>query len=174
MDADQNQRLLNLKAQQQTGELIYCPRCGQENMKPILTHNALSRMVDLYVCDDCGIAEAMLDLMHNPLPLSQWTAFADRQVQLDFKVLTMAEITGRIVNKHVPVLTQIFEAWNAADPGTDFSIYQQQAQQACPGLYELRQDPFCAVYKAQDGKILLRFRMLEGKSQVAIDYLAGC
>lgn len=173
MSQDLNPRLLDLRAQQQSGELIYCPRCGQESMKPVLEHNALSRMVDLYVCDDCGIAEAMLDLMRNPLPLAQWAAFDDKQVQLDFKALSMAEMTGRIVNKQVPLLTQIFEAWSAAGPQMDFSRYQAQAQQACPGLYELRRDPFCAVYKAQDGKVLIRFRMQDGQSQVAMDYLAG-
>ena len=32
-----------------------CPRCGEDWMKELAT-NALSRVADVYVCDDCGTA----------------------------------------------------------------------------------------------------------------------
>ena len=69
-----NQLLLDLKARQQTGEHMPCPRCGMDTMKPALHTNALSRHADLYICDKCGTAEALLDFMNNPLPLSCWAA----------------------------------------------------------------------------------------------------
>ena len=63
--------LLDLKARQEAGEKMPCPRCGRDTMKPDLHTNALSRHADgIYVCDDCGTAEAMLDFMRNP---SRWS-----------------------------------------------------------------------------------------------------
>ena len=46
-------RLLDLKARQDAGEQMICPRCGRNILKTPLTHNALSRHADLYVCDEC-------------------------------------------------------------------------------------------------------------------------
>ena len=69
--------LLDLKARQDAGEQMLCPRCGRNILKAPLTHNALSRHADLYVCDECGMTEAMLDMMRNPLPLEQWAVFQD-------------------------------------------------------------------------------------------------
>ena len=60
-----DQLLLDLKARQQAGEHMPCPRCGKDTMKPELHTNALSRHADLYVCDQCGTAEAMLAFMNN-------------------------------------------------------------------------------------------------------------
>ena len=69
--------LLDLKARQDAGEQMLCPRCGRNILKAPLAHNALSRHADLYVCDECGMTEAMLDMMRNPLPLEQWAVFQD-------------------------------------------------------------------------------------------------
>ena len=74
--------LLDLKARQEAGEKMPCPRCGRDTMKPDLHTNALSRHADgIYVCDDCGTAEAMLDFMRNPLPLECWAQFRDVKPQ---------------------------------------------------------------------------------------------
>jgi predicted RNA-binding Zn-ribbon protein involved in translation (DUF1610 family) len=71
MSKNIQEALLDLKARQEAGEKMPCPRCGRDTMKPDLHTNALSRHADgIYVCDDCGTAEAMLDFMRNPLPLS--------------------------------------------------------------------------------------------------------
>ncbi len=61
------QTLLDLKARQLQGEHMDCPRCGRDSMNPEIHRNATSRHADLYVCDDCGTAEALLDMMHAPL-----------------------------------------------------------------------------------------------------------
>ena len=43
-------RLDDLRARQQAGEHMRCPRCGQDTMKPDLKTNALSRHVeDVYI-----------------------------------------------------------------------------------------------------------------------------
>lgn len=68
-------RLLDLKARQEAGEHMMCPRCGRDAMKAPVHTNALSRTADVYVCDACGTAEAMLAFMKQDYPLHLWAAF---------------------------------------------------------------------------------------------------
>ncbi len=98
-----NQLLLDLKARQQAGEHMPCPRCGKDTMKPALHTNALSRHTDLYVCDQCGMAEAMLDFMNNPLPLSCWAAMRKPKPKSDLNLFR------REAYRNCPGLTQIWE-----------------------------------------------------------------
>ena len=49
-----------------------CPRCGRLTVKERLTTNALSRHADVYICDACGMDEAVRDMKGNPLPLKDW------------------------------------------------------------------------------------------------------
>ena len=93
--AEIDSRLLDLKAQQDAGEKMPCPRCGRNTIKAPLAHNALSRYADLYICDECGMTEAMLDMMRNPLPLEQWAVFKNTGPEHDFKALSMQEVVGR-------------------------------------------------------------------------------
>ena len=65
-------RLADLKARQQVGENLPCPRCGRKTMKEAVCTNALSRHADIFICDQCGTDEAMLDFMRNPLPIEDW------------------------------------------------------------------------------------------------------
>ena len=64
MSKNIQEALLDLKARQEAGEQMPCPRCGRDTMKPVLVTNALSRHADgVFICDDCGSAEAMLDFI---------------------------------------------------------------------------------------------------------------
>ena len=45
------ERMADLKAAQEQGTLRWCPRCGENTMKPHLHTNALSRQYDIMVCD---------------------------------------------------------------------------------------------------------------------------
>lgn len=62
---------------QREGKQLPCPRCGGE-MDPVLAHNALSRRETIYVCDKCGMNEAIEDASQavNPefvkLPTTHW------------------------------------------------------------------------------------------------------
>lgn len=50
-----------------------CPRCGIYRMhmdRPSL--NALSRYANVYICEECGMDEALRDMAKNPLPLNEW------------------------------------------------------------------------------------------------------
>ena len=64
--------LADLRARQYAGEHLPCPRCGRDTMKEPVATNALSRHADIYVCDACGMAEALLCALGAPLQLSQW------------------------------------------------------------------------------------------------------
>ena len=49
-----------------------CPRCGCWTMNRELTRNALSRRIDIYICDACGTAEALEDFHRKQTPLTAW------------------------------------------------------------------------------------------------------
>lgn len=51
-----------------------CPRCGRYRMDTNSpARNALSRYADVYICDDCGTEEAMMDYLGmEPVPFNQW------------------------------------------------------------------------------------------------------
>ena len=48
--------------------LTKCPRCGRNAMRSDIVLNALSRHIDVYICSERGIEEAMLDLDGKAFP----------------------------------------------------------------------------------------------------------
>ena len=58
---------------QERGEKFPCPRCGYDRMNEKPVRNALSRHAHVYVCDECGMDEAIRDMVGNPLPLNEWS-----------------------------------------------------------------------------------------------------
>lgn len=55
--------------------LTPCPRCGHNRMNERAVRNARSRRASVYICDQCGTDEALLDMTHQePLPLNEWAA----------------------------------------------------------------------------------------------------
>ena len=162
-------RLLDLKARQDAGEQMICPRCGRNILKTPLTHNALSRHADLYVCDECGMTEAMLDMMRNPLPQEQWAVFKNTGPELDFKALSMQEVVARVLGGQTEALLQLHRAWVLRTEGQSFDALRVQALKVCPGMVDLWENPFCAVYQARDGQVLVRLRWDGNKSEIAVD-----
>lgn len=75
--------LENLMELQEKGQVadFPCPRCGHSRMRENLVENAISRRVKVYICSDCGMEEALLDMAGKPpLPLKEWgmiLAFAE-------------------------------------------------------------------------------------------------
>lgn len=41
-----------------------------------VTHNALSRRATVYICDACGMQEALEDMMDSRTPLTAWAIVA--------------------------------------------------------------------------------------------------
>ncbi len=74
MNEETLKRLADLKARQDAGEHMPCPRCGKNTMKPDVYTNALSRQADVMICE-CGMEEAMLAFINCPLPLAGWACF---------------------------------------------------------------------------------------------------
>ena len=162
--------LLDLRARQEAGEHMPCPRCGRYTMKPALTTNAMSRHADgIYLCDDCGSAEAMLDFMRNPLPIEDWAFFREDTPDADFKAVPGEEALKTIKAEHVPRLIRVFRKWKAC--GVDFAEIRSEAIRECPGLTQIWERPFQALYQAADGEIVVRFREKGNTVEVAVDLL---
>ncbi len=170
MNKDIQKVLLDLRIRQEAGEHMPCPRCGLDTMKPVLTTNALSRHADgLYLCDDCGTSEAMLDFMQNPLPIECWACFRDDTPAADFTTVPGEEALKTIQAEHFPRLIRIFRKWK--EGGTDFPSLRSEAIRNCPGLTQIWERPFQALYQAADGEIVVRFREKGDKVEVAADLL---
>lgn len=164
-------RLENLRARQQKNEHMHCPRCGADTMKNPVHTNAMSRVADIYICDACGSAEAMLAFMGQEYPLTSWSAFQPSKPESDFKELSASDVLMRVVSQQIDTLTEICkrcmgEPEHAAE-------YRLEAFESCPGLTELWLQPFQAKYDAADGAVLVRFKTDEhGHLQMAIDTIA--
>lgn len=60
-------------SKKQQGGHLACPRCGKMTMDAeSATHNALSRRATVYICDACGMQEALEDMMDSRTPLTAW------------------------------------------------------------------------------------------------------
>ncbi len=56
----------------QTEGTHFCPRCGRFTVKDRLHTNALSRHASVYICDACGMDEAIRDFAGVSIPLRDW------------------------------------------------------------------------------------------------------
>ena len=101
-------RLLDLKARQQAEEHMLCPRCGADTMKEPVCTNALSRVADLYVCDSCGTAEAMLAFMKQDYPLTSWAAFQPVRPPSDLEALPATEVLQRVMKEQADTLIHLY------------------------------------------------------------------
>lgn len=60
---------------QEQNAFAICPRCGKRTMRDKLIHNALSRRADIYVCEPCGMSEALCDAMGIDDDIVGWNVF---------------------------------------------------------------------------------------------------
>ena len=63
------QRIERLKTVQSDGNVHPCPRCG---LRVAHTRTALSRLADVYICDQCGMVEALRAENGPELRLDDW------------------------------------------------------------------------------------------------------
>ena len=159
----------DLKARQDAGEQMLCPRCGRDTMKESIHTNALSRHADVYICDACGTEEALLKFMSNPLPMTEWACFFPTQQPSDFKTLTAEAIWERVQDTQIPFLMNLYERWQEEHEYEDFNDYRAAAFESCPGLTALWAQPFRAEYIAADGTLVLRFRLTDEGIEIAAD-----
>lgn len=64
-------------AKRQRKQHFPCPRCGQNRMADDPMRNALSRAVDVQVCDICGTAEAIEASTGEKMCLTEWSIILD-------------------------------------------------------------------------------------------------
>ena len=159
----------DLKARQDAGEHMPCPRCGRDRMKKNIHTNALSRHADIYICDACGTEEALLKFMSNPLPMREWACLRPAPLPSDFKTLSAEAIWERVRDTQVPFLMNLYERWREEHEYEDFNDYRADAFESCPGLTALWAQPFRAEYAAADGTLVLRFRFSDEGIEVAAD-----
>ena len=79
-----------------------CPRCGGRMPDPV-THGALSRHASgVYICEMCGMDEALRDGKGNALPLSSWKLVRSRRYMHDKKNVEInvsaSRPSGRVKN----------------------------------------------------------------------------
>lgn len=74
---DQARALIERFAEKQQGGHFACPRCGRMTMSGDAKRNALSRRASVYVCDTCGLQEALEDMVDSVSPLTSWAIVGD-------------------------------------------------------------------------------------------------
>ena len=159
-------RLLDLRAQQAICTTLCCPRCGADTMKPPIHTNALSRHQDLYICDDCSTAEALLDYMGHTHPLYLWHAFSPQRPSADFRARTVCNVLAEVLQSQISALKHIYILCRN-DPANAM-WYRNDAFESCAGLTELILEPFHAKYSCADGTVLVQFRTaLDGTIQMS-------
>ena len=164
--------LADLKARQEAGQHMVCPRCGRDTMKPDLYTNALSREADgIMVCDECGTQEALLAFMQNPMPVEDWAFLKEDVPSADFRDLPGKAVWEQIRLDHGPALIDIFKRWTQEEPGADFKAYRREAMRRCPGLTQIWEQPFQAMYEVTDGQLILRFRHTEEGVELTADLM---
>ena len=168
MNERTKKRLLDLKARQDAGEHMLCPRCGMNSMKPALHTNALSRVADIMICDACGTAESLLAKMGQEYPLTSWAAFKPVPPPSDFKALPVTDVLANAVHSNAKELVRIYELCQKHPE--DAADYRNEAFETCPGLTELWPQPFQAKFQALNGAVLIRIRTAaNGEIQMTAD-----
>lgn len=74
-----DQIVKRIAAKQANNTFMICPRCGRPTMKDPPHSNALSRRANIYVCDRCGMEEAIFDFIGEPDPIVDWYIVSNRK-----------------------------------------------------------------------------------------------
>lgn len=78
MTEEQAKVLIENFAKKQQDGYFACPRCGRMTMNTeSVMRNALSRLATVYVCDTCGMQEAVEDMVDSRTPLIAWAITKD-------------------------------------------------------------------------------------------------
>lgn len=148
--------LADFKARQLAGEHMKCPRCGLFTMKPAIHTHALSRHADIYICDGCGMEEAVLVFASVPLPMHRWAAFQPERPASDFIARSSTDVLSEIARAHIPFLIDAFRQLERGELNSEDARYDVYNQ--CAGVTDFGSSPFHGQYDTADGKVLIRIR----------------
>ena len=155
--------LLRLRAQQRDSGEQVCPRCGRAILKPDLYTNALSRYAEgIYICDSCGIAEALLDYLHKPMHLLDWDAFRPKAPEGDYTTVCYDNALLEVEKEQLPFLLNLYERWLNEPEGADPKPYEHEAIETCKGLKSICFSPFAVRYQTADGTLVIDFNAENG------------
>ncbi len=163
-------RLADLKARQEAGEHLPCPRCGRDTMKQPYATNALSRLTDIHVCDQCGTDEAKLAWMGSPGTLYAWKELQPLRPDGDFKAVPAEKAMVAILAVQTQALTELFKR---SETEKDSEAVRYDAFEQLKGLRELWASPFEARYSAQGGEVLIRLKRDGEGILIAADVVEG-
>ncbi len=107
--------------------------------------------------------------MQNPLPIECWALFREDTADVDFKAVSGEEAMKTIKAEHVPRLIRVFRKWK--EDGVDFKDLRSEAIRECPGLTQIWEQPFQALYQVADGEVVVRFREQGDAVEIAADLL---
>ncbi len=164
MDDDRKHILEAHGALQVAQEVNRCPRCGYRPMNPQLMLNALSRHAKVYICESCGMEEAMMDAAHQPpLPFEEWSLFRDGQY------LT-AEDSKAVQDKKPPISEQepARDTFMSAVPDVRDAQYVKNLYALGLMLNQECPDNDCVIYK----NIFNMARELDGAIEIVSGYPA--
>lgn len=132
-----------------------CPRCGRDVMDEEPARNAMSRQVNVQVCDDCGMIEALEDMPGAfKLPLSAWAIVKEParwgvQSHMITRDSECIQVEGHYGTWHV-----IDDGWYALTPDVNGEPKTYRAHCFLLGHDEYG-DEAASVIVDQDGRLLL-------------------
>lgn len=151
--------LLDLKARQDAGEHMPCPRCGLDTMQYPPVRNALSRLADVYVCPVCGTDEAKLAYMRAPGSLYKWVAFQPVRPESDYKERSGEEVWNLIQEQSAEKMLGLYKAYVGKE--LESSEVRFRAFESIPGLNQIWTEPFMMRFDCKEGNLMVQFRETE-------------
>ena len=155
MSEEAAKALIERFAEKQRGEDYPCPRCGRPVMASDPVRNALSRRAAVYVCDECGMIEALEDMPGTfKLPLSVWS-IAKEPARWGVQPHMITRESERIqVEGHYGTWHVIDDGWYALTP--DIKGEPKTYRAHCFLLeHDEYGDEAASVIVDQDGRLLL-------------------
>ena len=101
-------------AEMQKQSKLCCPRCGQHRMNADVFRNSLSRIADIYICNNCGMDEALYaaGLIKTTVPLNEWyinkTDEAKALTGLDFVEFVMEKKFSLTAEEAKQLISNVF------------------------------------------------------------------
>lgn len=126
LNMELKQLIERLKAVQSDGNVHPCPRCG---LRPAHRRTALSRLVDVYICDQCGMDGALRAKTGHELRLDDWNyaaALAELETEGSEKSCLTCEHRDVCLQRGLALFmlfiqTERYEETESAKAGLDIS-----------------------------------------------------
>lgn len=97
---NKNDIIINYAKAQELGCVLRCPCCGKFTMNQHIDNNSISRLADIYICNDCGVDEAVAELEKRKNNTDNWYIFKNpiglnSPADIEDGIMYTAKIAGR-------------------------------------------------------------------------------